>query len=39
MKNENKTFDGDKIYEISVTLFSGILTIGFVVTAVIKNIF
>jgi len=39
MKNEKKIFDGDKVYAISVTLFSGVLAVGFVLMVVIDKIF
>ena len=38
MKND-KNFDGDKIYAMSVTLFAGALSIGFVLMAAIEKIF
>ncbi len=39
MKKE-KIFDGDKIYEVAVTLFAGTLAIGALLAAVfIENIF
>ena len=39
MKNDKKIFDGDKIYSVAITLFAGALSIGFVLTAALKNIF
>ena len=39
MKNEEKFFDGDKIYAIAVTLFAGVLSVGFLFTAAIQSIF
>jgi len=38
MRNE-KMFDGDKIYAISMTLFSGVLAVGFVFMVAIDKIF
>ena len=39
MKNEKKIFDGDLIYTMATTLFAGALSIGFVLMAVIDNVF
>ena len=39
MKNENKFFDGDKIYAMAVTIFAGVCSIGFLVTVAIQNFF
>ena len=39
MKNENKTFDGDKIYAMAVTLFAGACSIGAVLMIAIEKIF
>ena len=37
MKKNNKTFDGDKIYEMAVTLFAGVCTLGFILTATVLS--
>ena len=39
MKNNDKTFDGDKIYAMAVTLFAGVCSVGVVLVAAIRNIF
>ena len=39
MKNNDKTFDGDKIYAIAVTLFAGVCSVGVAFAVAIKNIF
>jgi len=39
MKNENKFFDGDKIYAMAVTIFAGVCSIGFLVTVALEKLF
>lgn len=39
MKDNDKIFDGDKIYAISVTLFAGVCSIGFILTAIAQKFF
>lgn len=39
MKNNNKFFDGDKIYAIAVTIFAGVCSVGFILTTAIKHLF
>ena len=39
MKNNDKIFDGDKIYAMAVTLFAGVCSVGFVLTAAIQKFF
>lgn len=39
MKNENKFFDGDKIYAMAVTIFAGVCAIGAVVSVAVQNFF
>ena len=39
MKNNDKVFDGDKIYAMAVTLFAGVCSVGVVLAAAIRNIF
>ena len=36
---DDKFFDGDKIYALAVTLFAGVCSVGFLLTAVIQNFF
>lgn len=38
MKNSDK-FDGDKIYAIAVTIFAGVCSVGFLLTAAVHNLF
>ena len=39
MKNNDKIFDGDKIYAMAVTLFAGVCSVGVVLTAAIQKFF
>ena len=39
MKNNNKTFDGDKIYAMAMTLFAGVCSVGIILAAAIENLF
>ena len=39
MKNENKFFDGDKIYAMAVTIFAGVCSVGIIVSVAIQNFF
>lgn len=39
MKNENKFFDGDKIYAMAVTLFAGVCSVGVVLAVALEKLF
>ena len=39
MKDDKKFFDGDKIYALCVTIFAGVCSIGFILTAAVQNFF
>ena len=38
MKND-KFFDGDKIYAIGLTIFTGVCSVGLILTAALQNFF
>ena len=39
MKNENKFFDGDKIYAISLTIFTGVCSVGVILAVALEKFF
>ncbi len=39
MKNENKFFDGDKIYAMAMTLFAGVCSVGVVLAVALEKLF
>ena len=39
MKNNDKIFDGDKIYAMAVTIFAGVCSLGFILTVAVHNLF
>lgn len=39
MKNNDKFFDGDKIYAMAMTLFAGVCSVGIILSVAIENLF
>ena len=37
MKNNDKIFDGDKIYEMAITLFAGVCAIGALLSVIFTD--
>lgn len=39
MNNNDKFFDGDKIYAIAMTLFAGVCSVGVILAVAVEKIF